>query len=92
MSRTSSLTAEQKRTIEHNIDAFPSEIGKLPGMEGVTRHTIRGYQQKVKAAETPIQRENLAAALQRYINRHGLPSRFHGRDNVTGFLEWLKRQ
>jgi hypothetical protein len=57
----------------------------------ITRDVIRAYQNKVKKAVEPDIKEVLASDLQRYIDLNGLPSRFHGKCNVTGFLEFLRQ-
>ena len=91
--RPPALTDEQRAIIDDNMDMFPAEIKKLPEFiecEKVTRHVIRAYQTKVKKTEEPDDIAALADALTVYINRHGLPSRYHGKNNVTGFLQWLK--
>lgn len=92
MSRKPKLTERQQRTIRENIDLFPAEILKLPEFSGTTvsRDTIRNYQVRIKSELAPAEEAVLASSLERYINRHGLPSRFHGHGGVTGFLQYLK--
>ena len=92
MSRKPELTDRQQRTIREHIDLFPAEVLKLPEFAGtnVTRDTIRNYQKRIKGEIAPAEETTLAASLEQYINRHGLPSRFHGHGGVTGFLQYLK--
>lgn len=92
MSRKPELTERQQRTIRENIDLFPAEILKRPEFSGtsVSRDTIRNYQVRIKSELAPAEEDSLASALERYINRHGLPSRFHGHGGVTGFINYLK--
>ena len=93
MSRKPVLTDAQKEIIEQNIDLFPAQIKQLPGMEGsqITRSIIANHLKKTKIEKEPDEKEELADALQRYISVHGLPSRYHGKCNVTGFLEFLRQ-
>ena len=93
MARPPTLSDEQKAIIEQNIDLFPAQIKKLHGMEGpqITRSIIANYLKKTKIEKEPDEKKELADALQRYMSLHGLPSRYHGKNNVTGFLEWIKQ-
>ena len=93
MSRKPVLTAEQKQIISDNIDLFPAQIKKLHGMEGtqITRSIIANYQKRAKIEKEPDDAEELRMCLERYISVHGLPSRYHGKCNVTGFLEFLRQ-
>ena len=78
--------------IDENIDMFPAEIMKLPifvNDKRLNRNIIRNYQKKQKTEEEPDDKAKLAEQIKRYMSVHGLPSRFHGRNNVTGFLEFL---
>lgn len=94
MTRPETLTKKQKEIIDQNIGLFPAQIKALPGFEDkkITRDVIRAYQNKVKKSVEPDIKEALARDLQRYIDLNGLPSRFHGKNNVTGFLQFLKQQ
>ena len=93
MSRKPVLTDAQKEIIEQNIELFPAQIKQIPGMEGeeVTRPIIANYQKRVKIEKEPDDVEELRVCLERYISVHGLPSRYHGKCNVTGFLEFLRQ-
>lgn len=94
MARPETLTKKQKEIIDNNIDLFPAQIKALDEFKGdkISRDVIRAYQNKVKKAVEPDIKEALARDLQRYIDLNGLPSRFHGKNNVTGFLQFLKQQ
>jgi len=88
------LTDAQRDIIAENVDLFPADIKKLPGLAEdtrVTRSIIANYQKKIKADSEPDDGAELVSCLERYIRNHGLPSCFHGKHNVTGFLEYLKR-
>ena len=92
MSRPPTLTEEQMAVIDDNIDMFPAEIMKLPlfvNDKRVNRNIIRNYQRRQKVEEEPDDRAELANLIKRYMSVHSLPSRFHGKNNVTGFLEFL---
>ena len=93
MSRKEVLTDAQKQIIIDNIDLFPAQIKQIPGMEGsqITRSIIANYQKRAKIEKEPDAKKELADALQRYMDLHGLPSRFHGKNNVTGFLGFLRQ-
>ena len=92
MSRPPTLSDEQKAIIDENINMFPAQIKKLPGMENkdVTRNVIRAYQKRVQVAEEPDDKAVLVTLLTQYMNAHGLPSRFHGAGGVTGFIAFLR--
>lgn len=93
MGRRSSLSARQKEIIRRNLDLFPAQIKKMPefsSSEKVSRDTIRHFQNKCKEETQPSDKQRLAGMLQRHVQRYGLPSRFHGKNNVTGFIEFLK--
>lgn len=92
MSRPPTLSDEQKAIIDENINLFPAQIKKLPGMENkdVTRNVIRAYQKRVQVAEEPDDKAVLVTLLTQYMNAHGLPSRFHGAGGVTGFIAFLR--
>lgn len=92
MARPPTLSDEQKAIIDENINMFPAQIKKLPGMENkdVTRNVIRAYQKRVQVAEEPDDKAVLATLLTQYMNAHGLPSRFHGAGGVTGFIAFLR--
>jgi len=93
LSRKPVLTDAQKEIIEQNIDLFPAQIKQIPGMESeeVTRPIIAKYQKRAKIEKEPDDVEELRVCLERYISVHGLPSRYHGKCNVTGFLEFLRQ-
>lgn len=92
MSRPPTLSDEQKAIIDENINLYPAQIKKLPGMENkdVTRNVIRAYQKRVQVAEEPDDKAVLVTLLTQYMNAHGLPSRFHGAGGVTGFIAFLR--
>lgn len=92
MARPPTLSDEQKAIIDENINMFPAQIKKLPGMENkdVTRNVIRAYQKRVQVAEEPDDKAVLVTLLTQYMNAHGLPSRFHGAGGVTGFIAFLR--
>ena len=92
MARPITLTPEQMSIIDNNLELFPAQIQKLPGMEDkkITRGMIKYYQKQQIERELPNNKEMLLAQLKSYMDTHGLPSRFHGRNNVTGFIEFLK--
>jgi len=92
LSRPPTLSDEQKAIIDENINMFPAQIKKLPGMENkdVTRNVIRAYQKRVQVAEEPDDKAVLVTLLTQYMNAHGLPSRFHGAGGVTGFIAFLR--
>jgi hypothetical protein len=92
LSRPPTLSDEQKAIIDENINLYPAQIKKLPGMENkdVTRHVIRAYQKRVQVAEEPDDKAVLVTLLTQYMNAHGLPSRFHGAGGVTGFIAFLR--
>ena len=93
MGRKEVLTDAQKIIIEQNIDLFPAQIKQIPGMEStqITRSIIANYQKRAKIEKEPDDAEELRMCLERYISVHGLPSRYHGKCNVTGFLEFLRQ-
>ena len=93
MSRKPVLTDAQKQIITDNIALFPAQIKQIPGMEGtqITRSIIANYQKRAKIEKEPDDVEELRVCLERYISVHGLPSRYHGKCNVTGFLEFLRQ-
>lgn len=92
MARPPTLSDEQKAIIDENINLYPAQIKKLPGMENkdVTRNVIRAYQKRVQVAEEPDDKAVLVTLLTQYMNAHGLPSRFHGAGGVTGFIAFLR--
>jgi len=93
LSRKPVLTDAQRDIIAENVDLFPADIKKLPGLaedNAVTRSIIANYQKKIKADSEPDDGAELVSCLERYIRNHGLPSCYHGKHNVTGFLEYLK--
>jgi hypothetical protein len=92
LSRPPTLSDEQKAIIDENINLYPAQIKKLPGMENkdVTRNVIRAYQKRVQVAEEPDDKAVLVTLLTQYMNAHGLPSRFHGAGGVTGFIAFLR--
>jgi hypothetical protein len=94
MTRKPDLTDKQLHTIRENLDKFPAEILKLPEFAGssITRHTVRNYQRRAKGEIVTDEEEDLLARLKQYLNRHGLPSRFHGAGGVTGFITFLETQ
>ena len=91
MTRPPTLTDRQIQIIQENIDLFPAEILKLPEFteSGIARHTIRNYQSRLKSTTLIDEEEDLLVRLKQYMNRHGLPSRFHGHGGVTGFITYL---
>jgi len=93
LGRKEVLTDAQKIIIEQNIDLFPAQIKQIPGMEStqITRSIIANYQKRAKIEKEPDDAEELRMCLERYISVHGLPSRYHGKCNVTGFLEFLRQ-
>ena len=94
LSRKQVLTDEQKAIIEANITLFPADIKKLPGLaedDRVTRPIIANYLKKARESAEPDDIVELRDCLEKYMSVHGLPSRFHGRNNVTGFLEFLRQ-
>lgn len=90
--RPSLLSARQKQVIEDNIGLFPSEIKKFKEFsdDKITIHMIRGYQKKILAETVPEKQTGLLYELESYLRDYGLPSRFHGRNGVTGFIEFLR--
>ena len=94
MARPQTLTNKQKEIIDANMDMFPAEIMKLPNFNPqpeMNRNIVRNYMRKQKPEKEPDVKEVLAENLQRYLDTYGLPSRFHGKNNVTGFLQFLKQ-
>jgi len=92
MSRKSSLTERQKTEIRVNMEMFPAQIKKLPYFaddEKVTKSIIRNQLKKIKEETENTDAETLAGQISHYMNTYGLPSRFHGRAGVTGFVEHL---
>ena len=88
------MTDAQRDIIAENVDLFPADIKKLPGLAEdtrVTRSIIANYLKRIKIDAEPDAKKELAEVLQRYVSLHGLPSRYHGKNNVTGFLEWIKQ-
>jgi len=94
MGRKPILNSEQKTIIEANLDLFPAAIKNMPEFKNcaaVSRDVIRRHQNKCKQNVLPSDKQALAALLQQHLQRYGLPSRFHGKNNVTGFLEYLEQ-
>lgn len=94
LSRKPVLTEAQKKIIAANVDMFPADIKRIPGLaedDAVTRPIINNYLKTCKKECERTDEEELAEVLTRYISTHGLPSRYHGKNNVTGFLEYLRK-
>ena len=92
MVRPSKLTDEQKAIVEANLSLFPSQIARLPGMEGRTKTEIGNYLYKFKReTSSEIDSKQLAKDIKRYIDAYGLPFKFNGDNGVIGFIKYLER-
>jgi hypothetical protein len=95
MARPETLAKREKEIIEANIDKFPSQIQRIPEIArnpGITRSIIKAYQKEFLSRAEPSEALHLADLLDAYIRNHGLPACYHGKQNVTGFIEYLKRE
>ena len=95
MARPEILTSEEKAIIEANINKFPSQIQKITEIANnpkITRSLIKAYQKEVISKTEPDEAAELADLLDAYIRNHGLPACYHGKHNVTGFIEHLRRE
>lgn len=92
--RPPTLTPEQEAFIRDRIDMFPAAIVALDNWPGprASRTVVRAAIARMKAGIEPNDAEDLAAHLDQYIGRHGLPSRFHHYEGVTGFITFLRSQ
>ena len=94
MGRPAKLTKEQMTVIDAHMELFPAEIKKMPEFvndDTIKTGVIRNYQKRHRVEVEPDYKTELARVLQQYMSVHGLPSRYHGKNNVTGFLEYLKQ-
>ena len=104
MSRPPTLTPAQMAWIDAHPDMFPAQIrdhADFPPPE-VSRHVIRGYQTRPRderatqheaaTVRHANETEDLVNRLLQHISKNGLPSRFHGRDGVPGYIEHLKER
>ena len=94
MTRNSSLSQKQAEYLDAHLEVFPAEIKKralFKDSDAVTRSVIRNYQKRKRDQIQPTDSEDLADEIKTYISRHGLPAKFHGKNNVTGFVDWLKQ-
>jgi len=95
MARPEILTEHEKEIIEANIGKFPSQIQRIPEIArntAITRNVIKAYQKEVLARTENGEALQLADLLDAYIRNHGLPACYHGKHNVTGFIEHLRRE
>jgi len=95
MARPEILTDREKEIIEANIGKFPSQIQRIPEIArntAITRPVIKAYQKKILSRVEPSEALKLADLLDAYIRNHGLPACYHGKQNVTGFIEYLRRE
>ena len=95
MARPEILTEHEKEIIEANIGKFPSQIQRIPEIARnpeITRPIIKAYQKEFLSRSEPGEARKLADLLDAYIRNHGLPACYHGKHNVTGFIEHLRRE
>ena len=83
MTRAPPLTAEQKEICRENRTRFPTDIARLPGMEGTTPRQIADYLRKPEHNEHAV----LADQLEKYIEHNGLPTKHSG---VISFIRYLR--
>ena len=93
MARPPTLTEEQQEFIAEHIALFPATIRDHPDWPGprVKREIVGAYARRLKQIIEPADTESLADHLRRHIDLYGLPSRFHGRAGVTGYIEYLRK-
>lgn len=94
MPRKPSMSDEQMSYLDAHLDTFPAEVKKLSLFRyntAVTRSVIGNYQRRKRQEVQPTDSEELAEEIQTYIIRHGLPVKFQGKNNVTGFVDWLHK-
>ncbi len=87
MARPSTLTDAQKTIIDANINMFAADIGRLDGMQTVSKTVIRAYQKRTIEADTTTDADQLADMIERYIERHGLPVMYQ---DVIRYARYLR--